>query len=69
MQEFVEIKAQAWLNFYSDWLENNPTENILVLHYENIKQSLKYVARLFIIFIKSSTPQALPEEDCRFPWI
>jgi hypothetical protein len=47
----VEIKAQAWLNFYSDWLENNPTENILVLHYENIKQSLKYVARLFIKFI------------------
>jgi len=40
-QEFVEIKAQAWLNFYSDWLENNPSENILVLHYENIKQSLK----------------------------
>ena len=44
-QEFVEIKAAAWLNFYKDWLENNPLENILVLHYENIQQNLEYVVR------------------------
>lgn len=50
-QEFVEIKAQAWLNFYSDWLENNPTENILVLHYENIKQSLKHSLRKIAGFL------------------
>eukprot|EP00092_Neocalanus_flemingeri_P000926 GFUD01000984.1.p1 GENE.GFUD01000984.1~~GFUD01000984.1.p1 ORF type:complete len:506 (-),score=105.02 GFUD01000984.1:121-1638(-) len=50
-QEFVEIKAQAWLNFYSDWLENNPTENILVLHYENIKQSLKFSLRKIAGFL------------------
>ena len=42
-QEFVEIKAAAWLNFYKDWLENNPLDNLLVLHYENIQQNLEYV--------------------------
>jgi len=50
-QEFVEIKAQAWLNFYSDWLENNPTQNILVLHYENIQQSLKHSLRRIVGFL------------------
>jgi len=50
-QEFVEIKAQAWLNFYSDWLENNPAGNILVLHYENIKQSLKHSLRKIVGFL------------------
>ena len=40
-QSFVEIKAAHWLNYYSDWLENNPPENILVLHFENIQQNLK----------------------------
>ena len=44
-QEFVEIKAAHWLNFYKDWLENNPLENILVLHYENIQQNLPYVVK------------------------
>ena len=44
-QEFVEIKAAHWLNFYKDWLENNPLENILVLHYENIQQNLPCVAK------------------------
>lgn len=51
-QEFVEIKAEAWLNFYSDWLENNPSENILVLHYENIKQSLKHSLRKIAGFLE-----------------
>ena len=40
-QSFIEIKAQHWLNYYTDWLENNPLENILVLHYEHIQQNLK----------------------------
>jgi len=40
-QSFIEIKAQHWLNYYTDWLENNPPENILVLHYEHIQQNLK----------------------------
>ena len=40
-QEFIEIKSQAWLNYYTDWLEHNPAKNILVLHYENLKQNLK----------------------------
>ena len=42
-QEFVEIKAASWLNFYTDWLKGNPSENILVLHYENIRRNLKCV--------------------------
>ena len=41
----MEIKAAAWLNFYKDWLENNPLENLLVLHYENIQQNLEYVVK------------------------
>ena len=41
-QEFVEIKAAHWLHFYKDWLENNPLDNLLVLHYENIQQNPEY---------------------------
>ena len=39
----MEIKAAHWLNYYSDWLQNNPPENILVLHFENLQQNLKWV--------------------------
>ena len=38
---FTNVKSEAWLNFYTDWLENNDLENILVLHYENIKENLE----------------------------
>jgi len=50
-QEFVEIKSQAWLNFYRDWLENNPSKNLLVLHYENIQQSLRHSLRKIAAFL------------------
>jgi len=50
-QEFVEIKAASWLNFYTDWLEGNPSENILVLHYENIRQNLKHSIRKIVNFL------------------
>ena len=42
-QSFVEIKIRSWLNHYSDWLENNPRENLMVLHYEHIQQNLRYI--------------------------
>ena len=50
-QEFVEIKADAWVNFYSDWLENNPRENILVIHYENMKQTLEHSLKKILGFL------------------
>ena len=38
---FAEVESEAWLNFYTDWVEKNPAENILVLHYENMKENLE----------------------------
>ena len=58
----MEIKAAHWLNYYSDWLQNNPPENILVLHFENLQQNLKWVLvqQKFIKFMKK---QILPNSD------
>merc|ERR1712083_786582 len=50
-QEFVEIKSAAWLNFYSDWLQHNNPHNLLVLHYENIKDNLRFSLRKIIDFL------------------
>jgi len=50
-QEFVEIKAAAWLNFYSDWLENNPPERLLVIHYENMRQTLQHSLKKILAFL------------------
>jgi len=50
-QEFIEIKSQAWLNYYTDWLENNPRQNILVLHYENLQLNLKHSLRKIAAFL------------------
>ena len=50
-QEFVEIKAAAWLNFYSDWLENNPHERLLVIHYENMRQTLQHSLKKILAFL------------------
>ena len=38
---YVKKQIRAWKNFYTDWLENNPMENVFVLHYEHLKQNLK----------------------------
>ena len=46
-QSFVEIKAASWLHHYADWLQNNPLDSILVLHYENIQRNLKWVKQQY----------------------
>jgi len=38
---YTRSNSEAWLNFYTDWLENNNLDNILVLHYENLKENLE----------------------------
>ena len=48
---YTRAKSEAWLNFYTDWLENNNLDNILVLHYENLKENLELV--LIFSFSKS----------------
>lgn len=48
---FVNIKAAAWLDFYSDWLDQNPGSRLLVLHYENIKISLRHSLRRILRFL------------------
>ena len=48
---YTKAKSEAWLNFYTDWLENNNLDNILVLHYENLKENLELV--LIFSFSKS----------------
>lgn len=63
-QSFVEIKATHWLNYYSDWLQNNPPENILVLHFENIQQNLKYSLRKISSFLGYKEDQG--RMDCAF---
>jgi len=50
-QSFVEIKIRSWLNHYSDWLENNPRENLMVLHYEHIQQNLRHSLRRIAEFL------------------
>ena len=47
----MEIKAAAWLNFYSDWLENNPPEKLLVIHYENMRQTLQHSLKKILAFL------------------
>ena len=47
----MEIKAAAWLNFYSDWLENNPNERLLVIHYENMRQTLEHSLKKILAFL------------------
>jgi len=48
---FVKIKTESWLNFYSDWLETSQPENILVIHYENIKINLRHSLRRILDFL------------------
>ena len=38
---FVKEQAEKWVNSYSNWLEKYPTENILVLHYEKMRENLE----------------------------
>ena len=40
-ETYTKDKSQEWLSFYTDWLENQHLKNILVLHYENIKENLE----------------------------
>ena len=39
--KFTRDQSEAWFNFYNDWLQRNPSDNILVLHYENIKENME----------------------------
>ena len=69
-QEFVEIKAKHWLDFYSDWLENNPLENVLVLHYENIQDNPQYVPPSVWNTKQSKySSQVFASQNCCFSWI
>ena len=40
-KEFVETMYQAWYDFYEGWLNNNPSENLLVVQYVDLLQNLK----------------------------
>ena len=42
-EEFVETMYQAWYDFYEGWLNNNPSENLLVVQYVDLLQNLKWV--------------------------
>ena len=45
------LKTAAWLNFYSDWLNHNDKNNLLVLHYENIMDNLRHTLRKVVDFL------------------
>jgi len=50
--EYVKERVANWVNFYIDWLENTEPKNILVVHYENIKISLRHTLRRVLAFLQ-----------------
>ena len=48
---FVRIKIDSWENFYLDWLAEARSEDVLVIHYEHLKENLDPFLRSAVRFL------------------
>jgi len=49
---FVNYEHQTWYRFYSEWLTDNPPDQVLVVHYADLLYNLKTTLRTIGTFLK-----------------